>query len=238
MTIKIVTGNVQESLQKLAPDVLLNISDVTGTGAHALCGVLFREYECYTEMLSRVRYEKIPGRNLLGTYCYKNIAQQTHVLAFVPPSPVPALVDSNITYIGSPTAPVNPSLFNILTSLNTDMLGSGKRSIILPYYGKPNTGYTFNDYLALLDYIFDVEITVYVAVTYQFADSAEMNNLPVLRFNSPVVNKGRRTIYARQADMEHPQAGYPSKTRQRSIDLGRGVRDMFNAGWVNMGVHG
>ncbi len=238
MTIKIVTGNVQESLQRLVPDVLVNISDIAGTGAHVLCGVLFREYECYTEMLNRVRYEKISGRNLIGTYCYRNIGNQTHILAFAPVMPAPAMSDPEVTYVGSPDAHVNPALFNILTSLNADMVSSGKRSIILPYYGKPNTGYSFQDFLKMLDYIFDAEITVYVSVTYQFADSAEINNMMVLRFNSPVINKGRRTIYARQQGvMEHPQASYPQHIQHHHPDISRGSPSMVNAGWINMATH-
>ncbi len=234
MTIKIVTGNVQEALQKLVPDVLLNISDVTGTGAHVLCGVLYREYECYTEMLTQVRYEKIPGRKLVGTYCYRNIGKQTHVLAFTPAYPVPAMIDPNVTYIGTPACPVNPELVNILVSLNTDMMSSGKRSIILPYYGRRNTGYTFNDFIELIETIFDAEITVYLAVTYQFADSAELNNMITLRFNTPVGgNTGRRTIYARQQTGEHPQhpQSYP-----RNPDMSRGHPSMVNIGWIKMGA--
>lgn len=224
MTIKLVTGNVQEALQTLRPSVLLNISDTTGTGAHVLCGVLYRDYPVYTEMLNRVKYNKTPTQSLIGKYCYTNVGDQTHVLAFTSAEPV--YQDPNLTYIGMNTS-INPPLINILSSLNTDMLSSGKRSIIIPYYGKPHTGYGFTEFVDLVGELFDAGIIVYISVTHQFASYGDTANMMVLRFTSPVTSNGKRTIYAKQNVPQHferPMTRYP--------DLSRGSPNMVNVGWI------
>lgn len=190
--IKLVTGNLSEAIQKLKPAVLLNVSDTAGTAAHAMCGILYRDYPCYTDMLSKARYSK-PSVSLLGRYLYTNIDEVTHVLAFVDSQP--KHIDPLVTYIGMDRSR-NPTLINVLTSVNTDMLASGKKSILLPYYGKPCTGFSFTEFVELCELIFDPEITVMIAVSHQFAQYGQMNNMTVEMFNGPISHTGKRTIYA------------------------------------------
>lgn len=200
--IKLITGNLSEAIQKKAPSVLLNVSDTSGTAAHAMCGILYRDYPCYSEMLNKARYTK-PTMNLLGRYVYTNIGEVTHVLAFVDSNPKP--VDPMVTYIGFDKSR-NPTLINVLTSLNTDMVASGKRSIMLPYYGKPCTGFSFSEFIELCEMVFDAEITVYIAVSHQFAQYGEMNSMYVETFNGPITHTGKRTIYANSTPQQQQPA--------------------------------
>ena len=81
--LKLFTGNINEALQSIKPDVYLNIADVRGTGVHPLSNVLFRDYPEYNEMLSSLKYSDVDRRTLPGRFMYRNSKNVTHVLGFI-----------------------------------------------------------------------------------------------------------------------------------------------------------
>lgn len=184
--LKLFTGNIVQGLQDIKPEVSLCICDTRGTGLHPMSNVLFRDAPEYNEMLDQIRYQGIDRNALVGQYMYKNNHKgETHLLAFVNP------LRAHDPYGEF----VNPQLVKILETANEAMVISGKKSIVVPYYGRQVSGYLFQDYLQLLELTFDPQITVYVSVSDQFTS---WTNLPVLRYDAPIqrTSMKQRIIYA------------------------------------------
>lgn len=204
--LKLFTGNINEALQSIKPDVYLNIADVRGTGVHPLSNVLFRDYPQYNEMLTALKYSDVDRKHLPGHYLYKNVENKVHVLGFI-----------DFTKLDTTDGVFhNMPLVRILQSVNADMMTGSQRSIVVPYYGLKASGYHFLNYLDMLDMIFDKEIMVYISVSEQYTTRTE---LECLRFNSPIIENGKRTIYqtrepARPSSFEALR-GYSPDTERR-----------------------
>lgn len=180
--LKLFTGNINEALQSIKPDVYLNIADVRGTGVHPLSNVLFRDYPEYNEMLAVLRYSNVGRRTLPGRFMYRNSGNVTHVLGFI-----------DFKQINTTDGVLfNMPLIRVLQGLSENMMQGKQRSIVIPYYGLKSSGYHFLDFLEMLDMVFNPEITVYISVSEQYTSRTE---LECLRFNSPIPDNGKRTIY-------------------------------------------
>lgn len=205
--LKLFTGNINEALQKIKPDVYLNICDVRGSGVHPLSNVLFRDYPQYNDMLSTLRYNPIDRRTLPGKFMYRNENQVIHVLGFIDFNQI--MTSDGMFH--------NMPLIQVFQNLNRDMMIGKQHSVVVPYYGLKSSGYHFLEYLDMLDMIFDPTITVYISVSEQYSNRTE---LECLRFNSPLVENGKRTIYQTKQPIEHPSAfealrGYSPDTERR-----------------------
>ena len=221
--LKLFTGNINEALQKIKPDVYLNICDVRGSGVHPLSNVLFRDYPQYNDMLSTLRYNPIDRRTLPGKFMYRNENNIIHALGFIDFTRIMETYDMFH----------NMPLVQIFQNLNRDMMAGKQRSIVVPYYGLKSSGYHFLEYLDMLDMVFDQSITVYISVSEQYCNRTE---LECLRFNSPLVGNGKRTIYQTKQPEKCPAAfevlrGYsPDTERRRNYKTDPRVIDRFFSG--------
>lgn len=180
--LKLFTGNINEALQSIKPDVYLNIADVRGTGVHPLSNVLFRDYPEYNEMLSSLKYSDVDRRTLPGQFMYRNSGNVIHVLGFIDFEQI-STTDGVL---------FNMPLIRVLQALSENMMQGKQRSIVIPYYGLRSSGYHFLDFLDMLGMVFNPEITVYISVSEQYTSRTE---LECLRFNGPIPDNGKRTIY-------------------------------------------
>ena len=217
--LKLFTGNINEALQSIKPDVYLNIADVRGTGVHPLSNVLFRDYPEYNEMLSSLKYSDVDRRLLPGRFMYRNSGNVTHVLGFI-----------DFTQISTTDGVLfNMPLIRVLQALSENMMQGKQRSIVIPYYGLRSSGYHFLDFLDMLDMVFNPEITVYISVSEQYTSRTE---LECLRFNSPIPDNGKRTIYQTK-EVQRPSAfealrGYsPDKERRMNYKPDQKVINQF-----------
>lgn len=217
--LKLFTGNINEALQSLKADVFLNICDVRGTGVHPLSNVLFRDYPQYNEMLASLNYSSVDRRTLPGRFMYRNANNVTHVLGFIDPNQL-STTDGVL---------FNMPLVKVFQSLSETMMQGKQRSIVIPYYGLRSSGYHFLEFLDMLDLTFHTDITVYISVSEQYTSRTE---LECLRFNSPIIDNGKRTIY-RTKEVERPSAfealrGYsPDNERRMNYKTDQNIINRF-----------
>lgn len=185
----LVTGNLEEAIQEIKPDVLLNISTASGTGLHCLSGILYRNYPIYTTMLNRQKhFGNLHPKQWTGRYVWGKETQDdtVHVLSFIEQN------NGTNTHITDRNA---RQILNILQSIASDMEQGEKKSILLPYCGLQQSGYRFNDFIDLIESVFpDPIVKIYIAVSSGYL---ERSRLPQLVFTRPTgANPTKRTIYA------------------------------------------
>lgn len=182
--ITLFTGNIVEALQNIKPEVSLCIADTRGTGLHPMSNVLFRDAPEYNEMLDSIRYQNIDRNKLVGCFMYKNAADKTHILGFVNPEQAQEPYGDY----------KNPHLVRIIETMNEAMVSSGKKTVVVPYYGKNVSGFYFNEFIEFLELTFDPQIKIFVSVSDQYT---KRTTLPVLRFDAPILRTSvkQRIIY-------------------------------------------
>lgn len=204
MSIKLVTGNLLEALQKIKPQVMVNISDPTCKGMNTLSQILYRDYPEYQTMARHLVHSRIPRHNLPGTYMYRRDKNDVvHILGFISP-------DHPMT----PNVDRSGEILKLLTQINEDMMISGLKSVILPYCGRGLMGMHFTDFIDLVSMTMDGEIDIYISIREHYA---ELSPLPCLRFLTPVPktdHTNRRVIYSQQTPEPNQQSSIQRSTNR------------------------